>query len=44
MEINKRPYLYEFLTRVSEYYEVYIFTASEKKYAAAVVEFIDPKH
>lgn len=34
----------EFLTTVSQYFEVGIFTASTKEYADAVIDFLDPTH
>lgn len=37
-----RPYCKEFLKQINKYYEVYIFTASEKLYAESIVDFIDP--
>lgn len=38
-----RPYLTEFLTRLSEHYTIGIFTASTQEYADAVVGQIDPE-
>jgi Dullard-like phosphatase family protein len=37
-----RPHLKEFLSSISEYYDVVIYTASEREYAHAVVRLIDP--
>jgi len=39
--VNKRPYLNEFLKRVSELFEVVIFTASQKIYAETLLNIID---
>ncbi len=41
-KINVRPFVTEFLKDVSKYYDVVIYTASEREYAMAVVDFIDP--
>jgi len=40
--LNMRPLCLEFLKKVSQYYEVYIFTAATLNYANAVVNFLDP--
>jgi CTD small phosphatase-like protein 2 len=40
--ISYRPYLYQFLERVGQVFEVVIFTASEKAYANMVLNRIDP--
>lgn len=40
--INVRPFCIEFLEKLSYYYDVYIFTASNKFYAEAIVNFLDP--
>lgn len=39
--IQTRPWAFEFLEKVSELYEIVIFTASLKAYADPVIEFID---
>ena len=36
-----RPFTFEFLEKVSEHYEIVIFTASIKSYANPVIDFID---
>lgn len=40
--INIRPYAAEFIKEVSKFYEVVIFTASQKIYADPVINLIDP--
>lgn len=41
--ISYRPFLIDFLERVSQYFEVVVFTASEKEYATMVLDRIDPE-
>lgn len=41
--ISYRPYLIEFLEKVSQHFEVVVFTASEKEYATMVLDRIDPE-
>mmetsp|Transcript_26192 Transcript_26192/g.26079 ORF Transcript_26192/g.26079 Transcript_26192/m.26079 type:complete len:252 (+) Transcript_26192:21-776(+) len=40
--ISYRPYLLEFLERVSQFFEVVVFTASESPYANMVIDRFDP--
>eukprot|EP00828_Plagiopyla_frontata_P043924 TRINITY_DN7017_c0_g1_i2.p1 TRINITY_DN7017_c0_g1~~TRINITY_DN7017_c0_g1_i2.p1 ORF type:complete len:402 (+),score=43.53 TRINITY_DN7017_c0_g1_i2:146-1351(+) len=41
--LNVRPYCNEFLEMMSQYYEVYIFTASSPSYANAIIKYLDPQ-
>merc|ERR1719189_298927 len=41
--MNKRPYLDAFLDEVSKWFEVVVFTASQKCYADKLLETIDPE-
>ena len=42
--ISYRPYLIQFLEKVSQIFEVVVFTASEKDYACMVLDRIDPEN
>lgn len=42
--ISYRPYLLNFLQKVSTLFEVVVFTASEKEYASMVLNRIDPEN
>lgn len=42
-EINLRPHLIESLERLREFFQIVIFTASEKSYADSILDFIDPQ-
>ncbi|EGR29951.1 NLI interacting factor-like phosphatase family protein, putative [Ichthyophthirius multifiliis] len=41
--IKIRPFCKEFLQKIAQYWDIYIFTASQKKYANAVCDFLDPQ-
>jgi len=41
--INVRPFCREFLQRLTNFYDIYAFTASTLPYATAVVKHLDPK-
>lgn len=43
VDIFVRPGAHEFLTRLSELFEIFIFTASKKEYADACIDFLDPE-
>lgn len=42
VRVHERPYLHEFLQRVSEKYETHIFTAAMEVYAKPVLKNLDP--
>lgn len=41
--VRKRPFLKEFLEKMSHYFELVVFTASLREYADKVINYIDPK-
>ena len=41
-KINVRPFVLEFLKDRSKHYDIVVYTASEKEYAHAVVNLLDP--
>lgn len=43
VHVKLRPYLYKFLQSVREHFEVIVFTASQKVYANALLDLIDPE-
>lgn len=41
--VKFRPFVFEFLEAVSKYYDIAIFTASEKAYADSIINKLDPE-
>ncbi|OMJ68586.1 hypothetical protein SteCoe_33920 [Stentor coeruleus] len=42
INVNIRPYAQEFIKNASQDYEIVIFTASYRKYANAILDYLDP--
>jgi Dullard-like phosphatase family protein len=42
--VRKRPYLENFLQKVSQLFEIVVFTASQKIYADTLLDLLDPHH
>jgi Dullard-like phosphatase family protein len=42
--VRKRPYLEDFLQKVSQLFEIVVFTASQKIYADTLLDLLDPHH
>jgi CTD small phosphatase-like protein 2 len=40
--LNIRPFAMEFLAKMSNIFEIIIFTASEKSYADSILDHLDP--
>ncbi|CAD8059513.1 unnamed protein product [Paramecium sonneborni] len=40
--VNIRPYTTLFLQQLSQYYTIYIYTASSQAYASAIINYLDP--
>ena len=44
IKVNIRPYAKEFLERMSQFFEIVIFTASSQSYANTVLNVLDPNN
>ena len=42
IRMNVRPYVREFLQNMSQFYQIYVFTASTKSYAEPILLHLDP--
>lgn len=43
MKINIRPFVYQFLEEMKKYYNIVLFTASQKNYAEKIIKILDPE-
>jgi CTD small phosphatase-like protein 2 len=43
IKFNIRPHCLAFLERMSNYFEIYVFTASTQEYAEAIVGYLNDK-
>jgi CTD small phosphatase-like protein 2 len=42
--MNFRPHWKKFLTKISKFFDIYIFTSSTEKYANSIVNFLNEDH
>ncbi|XP_041086638.1 CTD small phosphatase-like protein 2-A [Polyodon spathula] len=41
--MNMRPYVQEFLERMSKVYEIFVYTSAKKEYADEILDLVDPQ-
>lgn len=41
--LNMRPYVQEFLERMSKVYEIFVYTSAKKEYADEILDLVDPQ-